>query len=53
MTKKYKLIKEYPGNEDLGTVVTSTEDGYYECENGLGFDECEIEEFPEFWEKIK
>lgn len=64
MSKQYKLVKEYPGSPELGTIVTFTEEDtgiwakrqFYTYTNSRGvIIECGIitvEKFPEFWKKI-
>ena len=49
--KKYKLIKEYPGSPELGTVVNELLIGYI---YGNMIETCKenIENSPEFWEEI-
>lgn len=57
--KKYKLIKEYPGSPNLGTIVEYKDDQYelYLIEgktpNYGQFPKPYVEDLPEFWEEIK
>lgn len=63
--KRYKLVKEYPGSPDKGTIVYSPHrersfnDFPYKMKNTknvknyLFFDSVYIENFPEFWKKLK
>lgn len=55
--KKYKLIKCYPGSEELGTIAT--EENSTTCYNTNGFlhyssadFKQNIEKYPEFWQEI-
>jgi len=51
--KKYKLIKKYPGSEELGTIILYHEEAipsYYEPELGRRYFAKDIENQPEFWE---
>lgn len=57
MIKKYKLIKKYPESEFLGFTVT--DENCTGCYKGILGDDIiifrkeDIENYPEFWEKIK
>lgn len=58
-SKKYVLIKEYPGSPKLGTIVMNGIIGVYEVNPHSSFDgsrrlrDIEIpEKYPEFWEEI-
>jgi len=58
---KYKLIKKYPNSPELGMVVVKgtvgSDDKYPEqygsLDNTMFFTVKEIENYPEFWEKVK
>ena len=54
--KKYKLIKEYPGSPDLGTIVEKREktQTYYYVYNDrkIGVLKEHVEDNPEYWEAI-
>jgi hypothetical protein len=58
---KYKLIKTYPNSPELGTVVSKGTvgfddkypDQYGSLDNTMFFTVKEIENYPEFWEKVK
>lgn len=54
--KKYKLIKEYPNNNNIGLIVWNNNDQYSWKEEGpYGsriFSKSTVENFPEFWEEI-
>jgi hypothetical protein len=50
---KYKLIKEYPGSHELGTIIIGSKETMYS--KGLGFinyDWAHVETHPEFWEEV-
>jgi hypothetical protein len=51
--KQYKLIKEYPGSPPKGTVATKKEYGNYEINGGIHILQGFVENYPEFWEKVK
>jgi hypothetical protein len=52
--KKYKLIKEFPGSPELGTVVEKEDSSFFiNTHYGFRVRQSEIENFPEFWEEIK
>jgi len=52
--KKYKLIKEFPGSPELGTVVEKEDSSFFiNTHYGFRMRQSEIENFPEFWEEIK
>ena len=51
--KKYKLIKEYPSSDSLGTIITGSKEAMYS--KGLGFrhyDWAHVETHPEYWEEV-
>ena len=51
--KKYKLIKKFPGSDELGTIITGSKETMYS--KGLGYrnyDWAHVEIHPEFWEEI-
>ena len=51
--KSYKLIKEYPGSDSLGTIITGSRETMYS--KGLGFrnyDWAHVETHPEYWEEV-
>ena len=51
--KKYKLIKEYPSSDSLGTIITGSKETMYS--KGLGFrnyDWAHVETHPEYWEEV-
>jgi len=51
--KKYKLIKEYPASDSLGTIITGSKETMYS--KGLGFrhyDWAHVETHPEYWEEV-
>ncbi len=51
--KKYKLIKKFPGSDELGTIITGSKETMYS--KGLGYrnyDWVHVEIHPEFWEEI-
>jgi hypothetical protein len=58
---KYKLIKTYPNSPELGMVVCKGTVGSYDkypdqygsLDNTMFFTVKEIENYPEFWEKVK
>jgi hypothetical protein len=55
--KKYKLIKEYPGSPELGTVCEEREERssfcyFYKEEQYLGILKYHVENQPEYWEEI-
>jgi len=61
-TKKFQLIKEYPGSPKLGTVVKSRNTSksipfykelYFDDENVMHYSPELIENYPEFWEEIQ
>jgi hypothetical protein len=53
MSNKYKLIKCYPNSPELGIVVTLKEKDMCESESWLfALKISEIENYPEFWEKV-
>jgi hypothetical protein len=56
---KYKLIKEYPGSPELGTVVekeskikSNTSYYYREGEKRYCIYDYHVEDNPEYWEKV-
>ena len=52
--KKYKLIKEYPGSDAVGDIITGIKETMYS--KGLGFrnyDWAHVETHPEYWEEVK
>jgi len=55
--KKYKLIKEYPGSQKLGTVVLAITNcpsvNYKDESNEIYYSLDVIENNPEFWKKVK
>ena len=56
MSKKYKLIKKYPGiYYNVGTIVIKKPNGWYELENSTSCANTpdNVENYPEFWEEIK
>jgi hypothetical protein len=54
MTKKFKLVKEYPQSPLQGTIVTKDKHGQYVAENPLLiFQRIDIELYPEFWQEVK
>jgi hypothetical protein len=55
--KKYKLIKEYPGSPELGTVCEEREERSSFCyfhkeEQYLGILKYHVEKQPEYWEEV-
>jgi hypothetical protein len=51
--KSYKLIKEYPGSNSLGTIITVSKETMYS--KGFGYrnyDWVHVETHPEFWEEV-
>lgn len=51
--KKYKLIKEYPGSDSLGTIITGSKETMYS--KGLGYrnyDWSHVETHTEYWEEV-
>lgn len=51
--KKYRLIKEYPGSDNLGTIVTGSKETMYS--KGLGYrnyDWAHVETHPKYWEEV-
>jgi hypothetical protein len=54
--KKYKLIKEYPGSPELGTVVEKQikSQTYYHIHNDRKFGVLSehVEDNPEYWEEV-
>lgn len=51
--KSYKLIKEYPGSDSLGTIITGSKETMYS--KGFGFrnyDWTNIVLQPEYWEEV-
>ena len=51
--KKYKLIKEYPGSDLVGTIITGNKETMYS--KGLGYrnyDWAHVETHPEFFEEV-
>lgn len=60
MINKYKLIKKYPGCPNVGTLVSKIDSikGYYYTEINseitypVNYFREEIEDYPEFWEKV-
>jgi len=55
--KKYKLIKEYPGSPELGTVCEEREERSSFCyfhkeEQYLGILKYHVENQPEYWEEV-
>ncbi|CAB4125737.1 hypothetical protein UFOVP54_214 [uncultured Caudovirales phage] len=51
--KKYRLIKEYPASDSLGTIITGSKETMYS--KGLGFrnyDWAHVETHPEYWEEV-
>jgi len=61
---KYKLIKEYPGSAELGSIALpygsfNTDAAHYivphpKCENAdLAISKSHVEENPEYWEKVE
>jgi hypothetical protein len=58
---KYKLIKKYPNSPELGTIVVKVTihsddkypNQYGSLDNTMFFTVKEIENYPEFWEKVK
>lgn len=55
--KKYKLIKEYPNNNNIGLIVWNDNDQYLWKNEGPYesriFSKSTVENFPEFWEEVK
>ena len=51
--KRYKLIKTYPGSVPIGTVAVENLPGKYVAQGLVMFDAGEIENYPEYWEKVK
>ena len=49
---KYKLIKEYPGSPELGTEVDKKDSDTYVSSTYLTFRHDNVEEYPEYWEKV-
>lgn len=49
---KYKLIKEYPGSPNLGTIVTNYRDNIYVENIPVGQGIKDVHKYPEFWEKV-
>lgn len=52
MSKKYKLIKEYPGSPKLGTVLTKDKYGQYIDDIISIYAADEIEGYLEFWQEV-
>jgi hypothetical protein len=51
--KKFKLIREYPGSDSLGTIITGSKETMYS--KGLGYrhyDWAHVETHPEYWEEV-
>jgi len=51
--KKYKLIKQYPGSDPVGTIITGNKETMYS--KGLGYrhyDWAHVETHPEYWEEV-
>ena len=56
--KTYKLIKEYPGSPELGTVCEERNNKssfcyYFEGEKNIGITKDQVENHPDFWEEVK
>lgn len=49
---KYKLIKEYPGSPELGTEVEKRDGKTYVPNTYLIFRDNNVEDYPEYWEKV-
>lgn len=50
---KFKIIKEYPGSDPIGTIITGSRETMYS--KGLGFtnyDWSHVENQPDFWEEV-
>lgn len=56
-SKKYRLIREYPGSPELGSIVTLDvqrgDFGY--CEENFNFSifKAQLENYPEYWQELK
>jgi hypothetical protein len=51
--KSYKLIKEYPGSDSLGTIITGSKETMYS--KGffyIKYDWAHVETHPEYWEEV-
>jgi hypothetical protein len=51
--RKFKLIKEYPGSDPVGTIITGSKETMYS--KGLGYrnyDWAHVETHPEYWEEV-
>lgn len=56
MSKQYQLIKAYPGSLTVGAIVFKDAPEGYKFDGGPGnvklFSKDEIENYPEYWQKI-
>lgn len=53
MTRKFKLIKEYPGSTELGTIAENSRGYYISIPHGYIFAiNHNPEKYPEFWEEV-
>ena len=57
MMRKYKLIKEYPGSPELGTICEERNRNgsfcyYFEGEKNLGILKNQVENQPEYWQEV-
>jgi hypothetical protein len=55
--KKFKLIKEYPGSPNLGTICEERNNKssfcyYFEGEKNIGITKDQVENQPEYWEEV-
>lgn len=55
--QKFKLIKCYPGSPELGTICEERNNKssfcyYFEGEKNIGISKDQVENQPEYWEKI-
>ena len=55
--KKFKLIKQYPGSPNLGTIceernIKSSFCYYFEGEKNIGITKDQVENQPEYWEEV-
>lgn len=52
----YKLIKEYPGSPEVGTIVSTINDKwthYFDAISAKDYKKDIVENYPEFWKKLE
>ena len=55
--KKYRLVKQYPGSPELGTICEERNNKskfcyFYENERNIAITKDQVENQPEYWEEI-